>query len=422
MQDIRGKRLLLLGSNVYKDIIKQIADAYGLVLIFAGLYPGELDEIADEVYRIDTTNSDVMLEFIKTHQIDGVYMGASELIISSACDYINQAGLPCICNSDQWNAIQNKKLFKQLCRRFDLPVTTEYDFQEEKILSYPVIVKPVDGCGSEGLFECLSFAEVQTAYIKARASSKSHEVIIEEKVKNDAIYAYYTFTDGKYSLDLTEDTYGINEQNCSFTKSIYLAPSRFDKEFIALFDSKIKSMLSSIGLHNGDLWFEVFHSNGKYFFNEAGFRPAGHKSMYPVEFFSGINQVASLIYYSLTGEGERLRFPKLLKKQSDGKNYCIYPIHGKQGNIKKVVINRELYLDPRVLLVSLQRHPGDNIENENNFQGIIGFVHFSYDDIAELESIITNIENAVNIFDSSGNSLKKTYSISLKNYNVYDEE
>lgn len=413
MQDIRGKRLLLLGSNVYKDIIKQIADAYGLVLIFAGLYPGELDEIADEVYRIDTTNSDVMLEFIKSHRIDGVYMGASELIISSACDYINQAGLPCICNLEQWNCIQNKKLFKQLCRRFDLPVTTEYDYQEDKILSYPVIVKPVDGCGSEGLFECLSFADVQNAYAKAQASSKSHEVIIEEKVKNDAIYAYYTLTDGKYSLDLTEDTYGINERACSFTKSIYLAPSQFDKEFIALFDSKIKSMLSTIGLHNGDLWFEVFHSDGKYFFNEAGFRPAGHKSMYPVEFFSGINQIASLIYYSLTGEGERLRSPKLLNKQSYGKNYCIYPIHGKRGEIKEIIIDRELYLDPRVQLVSFQRHTGDKIENENNFQGIIGFVHFSYNDIAELKSIITFIENAVNVFDISGNSLKKTYSISL---------
>ena len=413
MQDIRGKRLLLLGSNVYKDIIKQIADAYGLVLIFAGLYPGELDEIADEVYRIDTTNADVMLEFIKTHQIDGVYMGASELIISSACDYINQAGLPCICNSEQWNIIQNKKSFKILCRKFDLPVTTEYYYQEDKILSYPVIVKPVDGCGSEGLFECLSFSDVQVAYKKAQICSRSQEVIIEEKVKNDAIYAYYTMTNGNVSLDLTEDTYGVNEQEGSFTKSIYLAPSNFEQEFISLYDNKIKKMISSIGLTNGDIWFEVFHSGGKYFFNEAGFRPAGHKSMYPVEFFSGINQIASLIYYTLTGEGERLRFPKLLNNQLYGKNYCIYPIHGKQGKIKEVVIDRKLYKNPRVLLVSLQRHSGDEIENENNFHGIIGFVHFSYNDTAELESMITTIEKAVNVFDYFGNSLKKTYSISL---------
>lgn len=413
MQDIRGKRLLLLGSNVYKDIIKQIADFYGLVLVFAGLYPGELDEIADEVYRIDTTNSDVMLDFIKTHQIDGVYMGASELIISSACDYINQAGLPCICNLEQWNAIQNKKSFKVLCRKFDLPVTTEYDYQEDKILSYPVILKPVDGCGSVGLFECLSFSDVQNAYAKAQVCSKSHEVIIEEKVNNDAIYAYYTMTNGNVSLDLTEDTYGVNEREGSFTKSIYLAPSNFEKEFISLYDNKIKKMISSIGLTNGDIWFEVFHSGGKYYFNEAGFRPAGHKSMYPVEFFSGINQIASLIYYTLTGEGERVRFPKLLNHQLLGKNYCIYPIHGKQGKIKEVVIDRELYKNPRVLLVSLQRHSGDEIENENNFHGIIGFVHFSYNDRAELESMITTIENAVNVFDSFGNSLKKTYSISL---------
>ena len=405
MQDIRGKRLLLLGSNVYKDIIKQIADAYGLVLIFAGLYPGELDEIADEVYRIDTTNSDVMLEFIKTHQIHGVYMGASELIISSACDYINQAGLPCICNSEQWNAIQNKKSFKKLCRKFDLPVTTEYVYQEDKILSYPVIVKPVDGCGSEGLFECLSFADVQDAYAKAKACSKSNEVIIEQKVKNDAIYAYYTMTNGSVSLDLTEDTYGVNNQRGSFTKSIYIAPSNIEKEFISLYDDKIKKMISFIGLTNGDIWFEVFHSGGKYYFNEAGFRPAGHKSMYPVQYFSGVNQIASLIYYSLTGEGKRLFRPKLYSTCFRAKYYCIYPLHAKKGIINNVSIDKDLYKHPSIIAITMQRHCGDNIQNDRDFHSIIGFVHFVFNFRTECLELIKMIHKMIIISDCNNNNL-----------------
>lgn len=399
MQDIRGKRLLLLGSNVYKELIKQIADTYGIKLIFAGLYPGELDEIADEVYRIDTTDANVMIPFIRSHQIDGVYMGASEFIISSVCDYINEIGLPCICNSEQWKILQNKRTFKQLCKKFDLPITPDYEYQKDKILSYPVIVKPVDGCGSEGLYECSSFEEIEDAYKKAQLCSKTQEVIIEKKIKNDAIYVYYTMTNGRISLDLTEDTHGVSEENGSFTKSIYFAPSSFEKEFILLYDNKIRSMISSIGLQNGDIWFEVFHSEGKYYFNESGFRPAGHKSMYPVQYFSNINQIASLIYYNLTGVGERLTYPRLYSTDYKAENYCIYPLHGKRGIIKDIMIDRELYIHPNIIVISIQRHSGDNIQNDKDFHSIIGFVHFVFNTKNECINLIDMIHEKIKITD-----------------------
>ena len=48
MDSLRGKRLLLLGSNFWKDDLKQFAKENSIYLIFAGLYPGALDTIADE--------------------------------------------------------------------------------------------------------------------------------------------------------------------------------------------------------------------------------------------------------------------------------------------------------------------------------------------------------------------------------------
>ena len=65
MDNLKGKRLLLLGSNFWKDDLKQFAKENSIYLIFAGLYPGALDTIADEFYRIDTTDPSVMIPFIK---------------------------------------------------------------------------------------------------------------------------------------------------------------------------------------------------------------------------------------------------------------------------------------------------------------------------------------------------------------------
>ena len=90
MKDLSGKRLLLLGSNVWKDIIRKFADDNGVKLIFTGLHPAPLDEIVDEFYRIDSTDFKAMTSFIKEHDVDGISMGGSEIIISSACQYINK--------------------------------------------------------------------------------------------------------------------------------------------------------------------------------------------------------------------------------------------------------------------------------------------------------------------------------------------
>lgn len=409
MQNIKGKSLLLLGSNVYKDMIKQIADHYELKLLFAGLYPGVLDEIADESYRIDTTDANVMIPFIQSHQIDGVYMGASEFIISSTCQYINQIGLPCVCTKEQWDLLQDKRSFKQLCMQFELPVAPEYNFSDAESLTYPVIVKPVDGSGSRGVTDCGSYEELQEAYKIAVEMSKSHRAIIEKKVKNFAIYAYYTICDGEYFLEATEDTYPVQEEQGSYTKSIYLAPSYLEPQFKQLFDEKIKTMLQSLGIRNGDIWFEVFYDNGFYYFNECGMRPAGHKSMYPVAYFTGINQIATSIHYALTGKGHRITTPSLLPPtcHKEKKRYCTYPIHGKTGVIKEIVINPPLYEHPNVVHISLQRNVGDNIKNDKDFHSIIGFIHFVYDDEEECMSMIQLIHQSIKMTDTEGKDMIK---------------
>ena len=144
MSNLRGKRLLLLGSNLWKDNIKKYADDNGVYLIFAGQNPGPLDSIADEFYRIDSTDASMMVPFIKEHNIDGVFMGGSELIISKACDYINKLGYPCCCTKEQWDVLQNKRSFKDCCRQYKVPTVPEFEENDVLVESdYPVIVKPV---------------------------------------------------------------------------------------------------------------------------------------------------------------------------------------------------------------------------------------------------------------------------------------
>ena len=105
------KKLLLLGSSIWKDVIVKWAEDNNVELLFAGLYPAPLDEVASESYRIDTTDPKVMKPFIRGLEVDGVFMGGSELIVSHACEYINELGFPCYCTKEQWDICQNKQRF-----------------------------------------------------------------------------------------------------------------------------------------------------------------------------------------------------------------------------------------------------------------------------------------------------------------------
>ena len=115
MDNLKGKRLLLLGSNVWRDIIKRFADEYGVTLMFAGNNAGHLGEMVDEVYNVNSIDHEAMKGFIKSHDIDGVYMGGSELVISHACQYLYELGFPCYCSKEQWDYLQDKGRFKDLC-------------------------------------------------------------------------------------------------------------------------------------------------------------------------------------------------------------------------------------------------------------------------------------------------------------------
>src|SRR5699024_5996940 len=139
------------------------------------------------------TNAELMKKLIIDHDIDGVYMGGSEPVIASACQYLNELDMPCYCTKEQWDYLQNKEKFKELCISYDLPVARKYNITSDDLLNdtidvqFPVITKPSDGSGSNGFSVANNISELKEGYQKAKSISVSGTVIVEEFVKNDGI-------------------------------------------------------------------------------------------------------------------------------------------------------------------------------------------------------------------------------------------
>lgn len=415
MQDIRGKRLLLLGSSVWKDLIKSFADYYGVRLYFAGLYPAPLDDIVEEYYRIDTTDPEVMIPFVKEHQFDGVYMGGSEFIVSHACTWINQLGLPCYCEKEQWDILQDKARFKDLCIEHGLPVVPKFTINPENISGsvpeneYPVITKPTDGSGSNGFSVCHNASELEKGYNAAAACSPTGSVICEKFVNNNGLVVFFTFSRGEMHFVMTEDKTPVKyEKQGSYVAGLFTCPSKSEVLFKSLYEEKLRILFASIGIREGTIWIEIFKDGDNFYFNEVGYRYGGSFSFYSVDYLSGINQFFADLYYATTGDSQLYGFKSLIPNHiKKGLSYCIYAVHCNAGTIAEERGLDELmskYAD-KIVFVPHQKNVGDTIIETGSFGQVVCLFHFVYETKSQLKDILADIQMTYKVLDENGKNM-----------------
>lgn len=415
MKSLKGKRLLLLGGSMWKEVIKQYAKEQGIVLIATGNNTNAgIFEIADETYLVDSTDNVAMKKLIIDKEIDGVYMGGSEAVISHACEYLKELDLPCYCTKKQWEFLQDKSKFKDLCIKFGLPVVPKFKFDFTKDLNeqvtqdcFPLITKPTDGCGSNGFSVSTNVEELRMGYNLAKSASPTECVIVEKFVKNDGVVVFYTFNNGKAIFSGLENKYPVRyDEHESYVAGLHLFESSFTQEFRNRFEKKLEALFTSLDLREGSLWIEVFHDDDNYYFNEVGFRYSGSVSVYPVDYFYHINQVAADIYYALTGESQIFGHESMINKHVNRKKYyCIYPMHMLAGEISAIEGVDKLKHENDMVAIIITKHVGDKIESNGTVAQVFAFVHFVFDSLDECKLIIQKLHKDLKVFNSDRQNL-----------------
>ncbi len=411
---IRGKRLLLLGGSQWKDAIKKFAEEYGVTLLATGNdQSAGIFSIADEKYRVNSTDSESMKNLIREAKVDGVYMGGSETVINSACQYLNELGLPCYCTHEQWDFFQNKHNFKQLLKKFDLPVSPEYRIDPQNIADsiseadFPVIVKPADGCGSSGFSVCCSIKELKAAYKHAEDNSPTSSVICEKFVRNQGVVIFYTFSNGNVIFSGVEDKYPVHyEKQGSYVAGLFVFESCYTEELRTKYEANLTKLFKAVGLKEGTLWIEVFHDGDNWFFNEAGFRYGGSISVYPIDYIHNINQVYVDIHYALTGKSRYECFSSLIpERHVRGKKYGIYVVHAEAGSLEAYLGKEILEGHDDIVKVFFTKPEKSKIESTGSFSQVVALVHFLFSSKEELRNMINTIHATLSVVDDSGKNL-----------------
>lgn len=311
-QNIKGKKLLLLGGPALACDIIKTAREMGIHTSVTDFYPPEKSPaklVADKYYMVSNADVDAVVKLIREEKIDGVLTGFTDSTLPYYEKICRKAGVPSYASSEQINITCNKNAFKKLCKNFEVPVVEEYDIsspydiEEVKKLRFPVILKPADNSGGRGITICNKPNEFSAAYEHALNFSESKSVLTERYMMAPEVSIFYLVKDGEIYLTLMGDRHTKNRKQGIIPLPVgYTFPSRNFPAYLDNLNEKVVKMFESIGMKNGLIFIQSFVEDGHCIFYEMGFRITGSLEYKLIEALNGFNPLRMLIEFAVTGK------------------------------------------------------------------------------------------------------------------------
>lgn len=146
--------------------------------------PGNV--MADHYCKVDYSDPEAIGELIEKEGIDLICSGCTDYsykAVSVICDRLN---LPGHDSPDVIESIHDKDRFRALARKIGIPApasimcSSAEDIDKAPDLKYPVLIKPVDACGGNGISLCHNRDELVFSVKEAFDNTRSGRVVVEE--------------------------------------------------------------------------------------------------------------------------------------------------------------------------------------------------------------------------------------------------
>lgn len=197
-------KILIMGAGIYQVPLIETAKRIGLYTIVAsipGNYPGFA--LADQVYYINTTDQEAILEVARKEQVSGICTAGTDVAVATI-GYVNQSmGLAGV-SMQAGRVTSDKTLMQDMFKaggvasaRHIRARTIEEVRQAAAEIGFPVVIKCVDSSGSRGISIVSSEEELEPAFADALKYSRRDYCLVEEKLPGEEIGIDGIVQDGK---------------------------------------------------------------------------------------------------------------------------------------------------------------------------------------------------------------------------------
>jgi biotin carboxylase len=362
---------------------------------------------------VSTTDVCAIVNLIEEEKINGILTGFIDSMLPYYQEICEKSKLPCYATEEQIEITTNKLKFKNLCKKFDVPVVYEYKInypfklEEMHCIEFPVLVKPVDNSGARGIYICEDAESLRINYEKALSFSPSRQVIIERYIIAKEVTIFYVIQDGEIYLSAMADRYTKNKNGGIIPLPVaYILPSKHLKSYQESFNYKVIEMFKSIGIQNGMIFIQSFVEDGKFIFYEMGFRLTGTLEYKIISQINGINPLEMMINYALTGAMNEASIESHISPNFKEWG-CNITFLAKPGKVGRIIGVKEVNSLEGVIDVVTAYNEGDVIKESaiGTLQQIIVRAFAVARSKRELAKVIDKIHNTVKVFSEDGKNM-----------------
>ena len=410
-QNLKGKKLLILGANAISCEIVEAAKSMGVYAIVTDYNPVEKAPaklVADEYWNDSIMDYDSLVSKIKEHGVNGILTGFIDITLLPYQHLCELSGLPCYATREVFEITLDKGRFKQFCVKNDVSVIPQYNFEnfDPSVISpsNKIIIKPVDNSGSRGVIICKEANDYQRCLDFALSFSEKKEVIIEKYMDMDSWAASYTIQDGVISLSTLNDRLEHKSSETAAITTAGIYPSKYLDFYLDKMDEKIKKMYKSMGVTNGVLSVQGFVDGENFYVMEMGYRLTGGQHYIFSKYENGISALEQLIHFAVTGR--MADFSIAEKDNPRFKNLCLnLCILGKESIISRIEGKDYIENLPELVHGSFVKEVGDQIGMDGTTAQKIANLHLVLKDYRDLNRVVTDIQEHFHAYDAEGNDL-----------------
>ena len=416
-QDIRDKKLLILGAYETEKEIIEAAHTMGLYVITTDNHTNWNDApakfISDEAWNISWSDIEKLANKCRDEHVDGIMAGFSEKRVAYAQQLAQNLGKPFYAEGAKTEVIFDKLSFKRACIEADIKVPKRFLPNSE--VAFPVIVKPSDNGGSRGITICYTQDELSDTIQRALSFSETGEVVIEEYLTNDEIMVYFTVHNGIATLSAMCDRYMHRfDEKITQLPVGYYYPSKYLGVFIQYNLEKFKKLIHFLGIRNGLIAFQAFVKDNDVIPFDPTYRLDGTMTYRITEKKNGTNVLKMLIYYSITGcmgQDDEI----ILKEKPMFKTPALeLPILLRNGTICKIEGLEDVKMMDDVIFVYQGHSIGETMKSVADFSQIFCRIHLCAVTNSILEEDIEKIYNQLHVYDENGHDMiigRRTFTV-----------
>lgn len=372
MKEQAQHRLVILGSmDEFVELVR-IAKERGVYTICCDGYPdGVAKTIADKSYTIDIHQVEQIAQMCIDEKADGIITSFSDTLFEQATLIADKAGLPWYVKPDVLKYYREKDRAKALLTKLGVKVPRNIrlakDFSDDalKDFTFPVVIKPVDGYGSKGIYVVRSTNEIRELWeqVAERGKNTKNFILAEEYSQGREFNMMTWMIDGVvYPISLAD-----REKNPQTGRKIPLLnrlvyPSKFTQtKVLPTAVSVLQKFAAATGQTSGALSMQFFYHDGHLEVCEIAGRLFGYEHEL-VTYCYGLKIEEVLLDYVYDPDA----LEKTMKAHSLASSHCCAGLYfnGRHGkSIADMSCCEQLGKEPEVLECKTFYCGGETVDN-----------------------------------------------------------